>query len=398
MASSGWQGQKNIQTSKYPHMALNLYISSINHSGTTLTYSGYVQVVCTSGYIDYNGATVSLTGGGSKSINLHLNSGGTKTANTGTFSCTVSNVAATTTSHAVTASLVAGGVASGSASWTLTFGSGGSAPSGGYINYVSSTWNSVKATIGLSSWGGITGELRGVVCLGSANGQASSVNTSNWETYGRRDYRQVSSATSLTFTATTGNTVGVDNPIEIKGLTHYKLAYWARNSIGTTKNLGDNNTLRYLPPAPSALSYVDQGGVTDKTFTLTFAGSAANNQTTYDSASLTRTVRYKIGSGEWHYIDAGTVAAVDFVTTANITVPAGQIAIVEGWQTYHGQQSEISSITIRNTNAPVRFYASKNGAAKQVIKFYSPWNGTAKKTIKIYASEGGVAKKVYEDV
>lgn len=151
MASSGWQGQRDIQTSKYPHMALNLNVWDIARSGTTLTFKAQVRVVVTSGSISYNNASVSVTGGGSTSINIQKSTGGY--VDTGTFNCTITNVSTSATTYNVSASLSAGSVASGTATWTLDIGSGASAPTGLTATLVSYTDTSAKISIHIDSYG-----------------------------------------------------------------------------------------------------------------------------------------------------------------------------------------------------------------------------------------------------
>ena len=151
MASSGWQGQRDIQTSKYPHMALNLNVWDIARSGTTLTFKAQVRVVVTSGSISYNNASVSVTGGGSTSINIQKSTGGY--VDTGTFNCTITNVSTSATTYNVSASLSAGSVASGTATWTLDIGSGASAPTGLTATLISYTDTSAKIAIHIDSYG-----------------------------------------------------------------------------------------------------------------------------------------------------------------------------------------------------------------------------------------------------
>lgn len=389
MASSGWQGQKNVQTSKYPHMALNLRIDSISHTGTTLTYTGVVRVVCTSGNISWNPASVSLTGGGSKKVNLNLSTGGH--ADTGTFSCTISNVSTSTTTYTVTASLDAGSVASGSASWTLQFGSSGNPPSGGYITYNSCTDTSINFTSGVSNWGGLTGNIHAMVITGETNGDADS-----YTSYGhaRREFNyDGTSSTSHAFNATDASTSSTQGgtPLSIKGLLHYKLGYYNYNSIGNTS--GINNTLRYLPPSKPSIAYSDQGS---NTFRITFTNTAANNHTTYDTAALTRTLRYKIDTGAWISIADHVAGLIDDVTTFDIPLPAGSTATAEGWMTYHGMDSEKMSIQFSNAASPNTLYGSVNNRAEKIIKLYGSVNGQAKEIKKLYGSVNGVAKKIYE--
>lgn len=383
MASSGWQGQKDIQTSVYPHMALNLRIDSISHSGTTLTYTGVVQVKCTSGYIAYNNATVTLTGGGSKSINLNLNSSGTTSANTGTFSCTVSNVSATTTSKSVTASLSAGSVASGSASWTLSFNASTSAPTGLYINNVSTTWNSVTGTVGLSSYGTGSGTktLEMLVC------------TQSYVAGIPHRYEKVTDGSmSKTFTVSNNSTAAAAGSVDIKGCGMYYTGVFADNGSVQSRLAGSSI---YTPPAPVVFNYV-RVGTTDQ-WQITLTGDPNNNNTNYTASQLTRSLRYRINNGSWTNVESAVVKAIDATTIVNITIPATSTATIEGWMTYQGLNSEVSMITITNTDAPVHLYGSVNGESQLIRHLYGSVNGRSKKIVKLYASVGGVSKLIHVD-
>lgn len=398
MASSGWQGQRNVQPKKHPRMALNLRIDSINHTGTTLKYTGIVRVICTSGHISWNPASVSLTGGGSKNVNLNLSTGGH--ADTGSFRCTVSNVPTSATSYTVTASLNAGSVASGSARWTLSFGSGGNPPSDVSVVLNGSTWNSVDATVSVGSWGGTgKGNIQLILATGTNNGDAEDASLSTLSTTPRYAFGNPtaqSSAMSQEFSVVQSDAQFVyPTPLDMKGMLCYMLFGRGANSVSPVNAEGP---VAYLPPAPSQFSYTDPGGAGTKTFPVTFSGVAANNHTTYDAADLTRTVRYKIDNGSWIYVDNAAVAALDSVTSFNIVVPASSTATVEGWMTYHDMQSEVETIVISNTNQAGKIYGSVNGQAKELVKLYGSVNGQTKKLVKVYASVGGVAKKVYEDI
>lgn len=396
-----WQGQKDVFTSHYPHMAINVNVWNIVHSGTTLTYSATVRVIVTSGSIYCDSVTASISGGGSQTKKMNpVSSGGY--VDFGTFNCTVNNVPATSTTYELTASMSsscksAGGSGpyiSGSNKWVISIGSGGSAPTGGYITFNSSTWNTINATSGVSSWGGLNGNIHAAVLTGETNGDADSYTSFG---HARREFfYDGTSSTSHVFNATDSSTSATHDgtPLSIKGLLHYKLGYYNYNSIGNTS--GIDSTLRYLPPAPGQFSYTEQGAGT-KTYTVNYVGSTTNNHSTYDTAELTRTVRYKVGSDQWTYVTQ-TATTTDTVTTFTVVVPAGQMATVEAWETYHGMGGETQTITLVNTDSPVNLYGSVNGETKLLGPVYASVNGRAKKLKKIYASVGGVTKKVYEDV
>ena len=381
MASSGWQGQKNIQTSVYPHVALNLRVDSISHSGTTLTVKGVVRVICTSGYISYNNATVSLTGGGSKTINLNLSTGGT--ADTGTFTCTINNVSATTTSKSVTATLSAGSVASGSASWTLTFGASTSAPTGLYINNISSTWDSVSGTIGLTSYGTGSGTKELTMLVLTQTYVAGLPH--RWD-------RTTSGALSYNATVNNNSTAAAAGAIDIKGCGLYYTGVYANNGSAVSRFAGPSI---YTPPAPVVLNYVRIGETNQWQVTLT--GDPNKNNTNYTAAQLTRSLRYKIDNSSWVNVESAEVKAIDATTLVNITIPASSTATIEGWMTYQSKNSQVSTITITNTDAPVHLYGSVNGLSKEIHHLYGSVNGRSVKITKLYASVGGVAKLVHVD-
>lgn len=269
---------------------------------------------------------------------------------------------------------------------------GATSPSGGSITFVSSTYNSITSRSAVTNWGGLSGTLESIVVTGSANGDAASVTSSNWTTYGRINYRTTTSNMSATATISDSSYYAkVDSPISIKGLTHYKLAYWNWNAIGHTDGL--DNTLRYLPPSKPSLTYSDQGS---NTFRVEFTNTASDNHTTYDTAALTRTLRYKVGTGAWISIEDHITALIDDVTTFDVPLPAGSTATVEGWMTYHGMDSEKVSVQFSNAASPNALYGSVNNRAEKIVKLYGSVNGQAKEVTKLYGSVNGVAKKIYE--
>lgn len=126
MASDGWQGQKDSQTSKWPHMAMNLYISNLVHVSGKITFNATVRNIVTQGNLYCNGVVTGLTGAsGTLTRNMNPVSAG-QYVDFGTYSCEIS-VADSATSANVTATMTttctssSGGTIGGSASWTLSF-------------------------------------------------------------------------------------------------------------------------------------------------------------------------------------------------------------------------------------------------------------------------------------
>lgn len=270
--------------------------------------------------------------------------------------------------------------------------SGASAPSGASITYNSCTWNSATVTAAVSSTGGATCTYDSAVVTGTYNGAADSI--TQWQGQGRKWVRNSGGSTVISDSTQSGS---ADSPIAIKGLLHYKLGLNVTNSAGNATAF--DSTLRYLPPAPGQFTYVDPGGsgVGTKTYTVNFVGDTVNNHTTYDSAELTRNIRYSLDNGTTWTSVVSAVTALDAVTTFTVAVPAGDVAIVEAYEVYHGMSSDVQSISLANTNTPVVLYGSVNGRSKAIKHLYGSVGGESKKIVKLYASVGGVSKKVFED-
>jgi len=382
MASSGWQGQKDIITAFYPHMALNLDVWDVVHSGSTLTFKATVRAVVTSGNIYCNNVSVSLTGGGSITRNMNpVSTGGY--VDFGTFNCSVS-VPAETTSYTVASSLSSGCSGTGgnnihgNTSWTLDIGSGASAPSGATVSIAGSTYNSVSGQFKVSNWGG-TGSGHIEARLYGASGTA----------YLKEEQDNVS---SLTTTITNGSTA-VDGGITILGCGTYSAETYASNSAGNTTS---SRSTVYTPPAPVSLTYIDPGGSGTKVYPITFTGIAADNTSDYTTSELKRSLRYKIGSGVWVTVVNDVQAAITDVSTFNLSLSAGATATVEAWMAYRGLNSQVASVVIANDAPANVLYGSVNGQAKKVVKLYGSVNGQAKEITKLYGSVNGVAKKIYE--
>ena len=407
MASSGWQDEQTWFTySSNVYLIGNIRVDSISHSGTNLRIRGKIAAGARGNnnygfyYSDYT--SYAQPEGGSK---MALGSEGRwwKVGQDDTyvdFDVTLSNVPASTTSRSFYVNFYGPNTSSVQSTlrWNLSFDASGSAPSGGYINYetcgwdANNNWSYINALAGLSSWGGIAGTFELIAVVGNTNGDADNVTTV--DSIARRVWRYTTTnANELTheYTARQNNTyMGIDDPIVMYGLTHYKLGFWHWNSVGNTHGL--DQTLRYLPPTPSKFTYTDPGGEGTKNYPIVFKGDADKNQTTYDTASLTRTVRYKVNNAaNWTYVVQDSQALIGAETSFTVSVPGSQSAVIEGWQTYHGMQSEVKTLNLFNGNAPSRVYVPINGQSKLATKLYGSVNGQSKEIVKLYGSVDGHA-------
>jgi hypothetical protein len=382
----------------------NINPSSITHTGTSLRVKGTIAAGArgSSGYgfyyLDYT--SYAQPEGGSK---IALGSKGRwwrvgESDTTVSFDVTISNVPAAATSRSFYVNFYGPNTNSVKATlrWTLNFSASGSAPSGLSITNVSNTWNSVTFMSGVSNWGGLSGKNHSIIFTGSTNGSVD--NFTSWSfSKGRYEfYHDNTQDTSWTFTGKQSNASSVnDSPIALKGMTHYKLGIWANNAAGEAYVLESGAPLYYTPPAPATMTYTDPGGEGTKVFPFVFTGDTANNHTTYDTSSLTRTIRYKVeGANDWTYVENATEALIDAQTTFNVSVPGSKSATVEGWMTYHGVQSEVKTVTVYNGNPPSRVYGSVNGQSKLCAKVYGSVGGTSVEIVKLYASVNGKSKSI----
>lgn len=264
----------------------------------------------------------------------------------------------------------------------------GTVPSGGTVTVDSSTWNTVTLTAAGVSYGKPDSISGRKLAIGVGVG-------ANDRSYKREN--QPANVTGATTTITNSSIYPGAQPLDLKGMLPVYPYVWAWNTV-TDAMVVTNQPVYYLPPAPGQFSYTDPGTVGTKTYSVTFTGVIADNYSGYDPAQLTRTVRYKVGGGPWVDIEVAELKTLDAVTTFDVTVPAGFTATIEGYMTYRGKSSELKTITISNTNAPLSFYGSVNGGAKKIVKFYGSVNGVTKRIDKVYGSVDGVSKEFYEDV
>lgn len=403
MASSGWQNEQTWFTySSNIRLIGNIYISSITHTGTNLRIKGTIAGGArgSSGYMFYylDYTSYAQPEGGNK---IALGSKGRqwKVGNSDVhvdFDVTLANVSASSTSRSFYVNFYGPNTNSVVATlrWTLSFSASGSAPSNLSITNVSNTWDSVTFTSG-ANFGGLNSSNHSAIFTGSSNGAIDNVTA--WGSIGRYEYfHDNSQDASWTFTATQANaSASYNSPIDLKGMTHYKLGIWTYNAAGETYTLESGAPLYYTPPAPSKFTYTDPGGEGTKNYTVVFKGDTDNNHTTYDTANLTRTVRYKVNdAADWTYVVEDEEALIGAETTFTVRIPGSQSAVIEGWQTYHGMQSETKTLNLFNGNAPSRVYASVNGQSKLAVKLYGSVNGQSKEIVKLYGSVNGEAKAI----
>lgn len=401
MASSGWQNEQLVyELDANNRLYGNVYIESIDHTGTNLT------VICrvafgnrgTSGASCWfnNGVQVSLNGGSWHNIvgngqYITVGGGDYYYPSSGTRSVTISNVPAGATSATFPVrfrSCYANDCSSTyfdtTKNWTLSFDASVTPPSGlTYSNQVV-TWDSLTATIGASNWG--SGGNQKVLQLKVLNQSYESGVSCLQETSAGAN------SATLTVTNESEQRIGTIGTVpNLLGCSTYYPGVYASNGAAAARLARNAFT---TPPAPGILGYTKVANF----YIFTYRGVPEDNNQNYLPSLLKRTLRYKIDNGSWEYVDNATQRAIDYESVANISVPAGSAAVIEGWNTYgvSNLQSEVSTMTISNTDAPVHMYGSVEGEAKEIKKLYGSVLGESKELLSLYASENGVAKKIYE--
>lgn len=403
MASSGWQGEQTVYNySSNIRLIGDLKIDGITHSGSTLRVWGEIELGGrgTNGYYIYfnNGVHGRATTQGDSLI---VGNGVSVYAGQNyrrSFDVTINGVSESATSYNFSAVYYACNANDCSSKyfdtrlyWTINFAASGTPPSGGHIEFVSHTWNSVTVTSSVSSWGSgysNTPKLEGIFIDPVAT-------SSDWNHTGRVVLRTYTNATTMTFNdiSNTNYSGAYDGGYTLKGMTPYKISCYASTELGETTDFDD--TVRYTPPAPGQLSYTDEG---NNSWRVVYTGVAADNSTSYTAADLTRTFRYKdTADANWTYVQQDTQAALTDATISYITIPAQHTVEIEAWMTYKGEQSEASVTSVTNAAPAVHLYGSANNQAEEIEHLYGSVNGQTEKISKLYASVGGVTKLIFED-
>lgn len=358
MATSGWQTEKFYHASGNAGVVDwygNIYITSITHSGTNLRVVGKFRLAArgSSGYSAYyvNGMKGSITNSSGSKIgttqtllgnNVKLYVGSVVDKN---FDVTISGVAATTTSYSLGFRMWACYNSSCSSTfwdvtkyWTINFDPS-SAPSGLYINNISTTYNSVSAKVGLGSWGSSSG----------TNTLELVVLTQQYVAGLPHRYSKTTSG-ALSFSTTVNNSSGCSGAgcITIKGAGTYYTGVYTQNGAGVESRLAGPAV--YTPPAPmTSLTYTQtQQSTNVKINVSTVGGSSSNN----NSNSVTTYMRYSTNGGSsysnWTSMGSGNAWNTYY---GNFTCPYGANVIIQTKQkTPDSPDSAIKSVSFKATS------------------------------------------------
>lgn len=360
---------------------LGTLTGNVTRSGNTVTLSNIVLSWWFSSTAGVFGTeTMHFTVNGQNSSEFNIGAGYTS----GTIGVPNSSfgVSTTQTSASIGWSCSNGGL---SGSFTVTFPSGATGPSGGSCSFVSSTWNSITIKGKVTNWG--TGYSNPSRHFGVGGGTITSTSG------GRREENVDGSATTDATVTINNSDSALDGGINIRGCLAYRAYMWYGTSVGSSAVPdGGTWTTRYTPPAPlQSITAGTQGySGTNVTVPITITGG---NSTNNNNVTVTTQYQYKVGSGSlssWTSAGTGTPWTAKSVT---LSVASNSSITVNARQVYQSQNSETKVLTFKTkpltpslSNATTSFGSS--GISVDITQNIGGWADVLTGHITITASDG----------
>lgn len=385
MASSGWQNEQKVVNRSPGCYKGNVRIDLISHTGTNLRIKGSIAFCPRDGvstYAYYNeDITVTPQGGSAKTIvpgNQRIDKD--KYAD---FDVTIDNVAKPTTSIRFKVNFYNRSYFNKDLYWTLNFSASGDPPSNYSAENIIPEWDRITFTSIVGNNGGV-----------ALTSHCPSIQKEPL-VGGRQKYENTYSTSNTTITSTVSNSSSkINNPTwEIKGCGFYYTGAYVSNGI--EPNLYGQGPSTYTPPAPCILNVSSTSGG----YNINFTGDTSKNNSDYDAASLTRTVRYKVDNGNWIYLENNTQRTLDYLTTSSILETYVFQIVVQGWMTYHNLDSVISEYIIEPPGKDYKAMGPGIGkfdnSAVNFDKMYIAQSSVTKKLDKLYISVRGKARRIF---
>ena len=366
MASSGWQGEQTLTSwgGYGAHLAGDVRIDSIVHSGSTVTVSGAVRCVLrtnSSSASKWSDAVTGYVTGGS-TVSFGNKFSGTKSAPDARDRSFSATLTAASTATSVTLSVRFESSFNVTKSWTLSIPAGGSAPAVPSISIVNVADNNATFNVTESDYGdpaSATGRYieAGIMAQNSYGG-----------TYRAKKAENVSSAD-----ITVSNTSYDYGSLVITPNTTYYYGAYANNTVLAASGIaGQFTTL----PAYITNVVANDDGMGNITVSV-IHGSEGSDDTVYTEYSYDQST-WNAVQDEFH-ITAHSATTI-YIRRENSTgaTPVYQLNIVP--------------------TTTVKLYGSVNGQSKEIKTLYGSVNGQSKKIVKLYGSVNGRSKLIYEDL
>lgn len=367
MASSGWQTEQTLTSwgSYGAHLAGNVRIDSIAHTGTTVTISGAVRCALrTNSNVasTWNDAVTGYVTGGS-TVSFGGSFSGTKSSpdvRDRSFSATLT---ATSAATSVTLSVrFAGGTLNTTKSWTLTMDPGGTAPATPTVSVVSIADTSAVLHVAVSNYGdpaSATGRYIEAAILGS-------------NSYGA-PYRAKKTVDVSSADITVGNSSSDFGNLTIVPNTRYYFGGYASNTVLSTSTV--SGQILMLPAYITNVVANDDG--TGNITVSVIHGTEGSDDTAY--------TEYSYDQSTWNAVQDEFHITVHSATT---------IYIRRENSTGATPVYPLSIVPVTT----VKLYGSVNNQAKEIKTLYGSVGGESKKIVKLYGSVNGRSKLIYEDL
>lgn len=367
MASSGWQGEQTLTSwgSYGAHLAGDVRIDSIVHSGSTVTVSGAVRCALRTNSSSASAWSDAVTGyvTGGSTVSFGGSFRGTKTSPDVRDRSFTATLSATSSATSVTLSVrFAGGSLNTTKSWTLSMDPGGSAPAVPSISIVNVADNNATFNVTESDYGDPA----------SATGRYIEAGIMAQNSYGG-NYRAKMAANVSSAEITVSNTSYDYGSLVITPNTTYYYGAYANNTVLSASGVaGQFTTL----PAYITNVVANDDGTGNVTISV-IHGAEGSDDTVY--------TEYSYDQSTWNAVQDEFHITVHSATTIYIRRENSTGA------------TPIYTVSIVPTTS-VKLYGSVNNQAKEIKTLYGSVGGQSKKIVKLYGSVNGRSKLIYEDL
>ena len=267
----------------------------------------------------------------------------------------------------------------GSWSVTIYFPPSVTPPSGGSISDVTTTTNSITATVSLTSWGTGGSVTNKELCVLQPPDQIT--------TPGMPQYYTSIGVSALSSTLTVDNdSQKANNPqFTINPNTFYNIGIYANNGGADYRYAYPSNPVATRAEGPT----ISAGAITPESVVVNFSTSA-------DGGAYNKEVQYSIDGGTTWVTGATVIGGSEASGTFTITnlVPGTAYSIQSRVNTTAGATAG-NTINV-NTPIKVALYGSVLGQTRLIKTLYCSVNGETKKVKRLYGSVNGRTKLIYE--
>lgn len=343
------------------------------------------------GDVSRNGNTVTLqnmrfdmypsaSAWGTSSFTLQVNGTSTTwTATDGRLNNAVVNDTSISVSASQTSAQIGWSTSDGeSGSFTITFPSGATVPTGLSISNIIPMTTGVTATVSVTSWG--------------EGGTDPSAYYRELCIFPYGQFEQDPSRKNRTMGATLSSAITTDNnsqwlgTLTIQPNTKYVLGIYATNNNSPAHGQTNAGTYVTLAEAPT----VSLDSVTASSATISYATSA-------DGGEYSKTLEYSLDGTTW---STGATVSSGSATSGTYTITGlsgGTTYSIQTRVTTTAGSSTGATVSATTTGSTNKLYGSVNGQTKRVTKLYGSVNGQTKKILKLYGSVNSVTKLIYQD-